>query len=253
MLDAVSAALTTQELLELKRRIKATTRRRRPRWPRSGWPSTSSSPRSERERGGLGPAPGVSRIFGLRGTGASMPIAHVNGADVHYTDTGAPPGKPDAADGGVRSWAPVQRLDVLPSGRGAEGRVPVRHHRLAQPGRVAGGPRRSRHGHPHARPRRPPRRARARRGALRGALDGRATSACGSPRGTRIVSGRSSCSTPMPEPRTPRSGEVPAAREHLPVRRPGSDPQADHSDHVRPHLSRGSTWAGRDRGMARPS
>ena len=26
-----------------------------------------------------------------------MPIAHVNGADVHYTDTGSPPGKPDAA------------------------------------------------------------------------------------------------------------------------------------------------------------
>ncbi len=26
-----------------------------------------------------------------------MPIAHVNGADVHYTDTGFPPGKPDAA------------------------------------------------------------------------------------------------------------------------------------------------------------
>lgn len=25
-----------------------------------------------------------------------MPIAHVNGADVHYTDTGTPPGKPDA-------------------------------------------------------------------------------------------------------------------------------------------------------------
>jgi len=25
-----------------------------------------------------------------------MPIAHVNGADVHYTDTGSPPGKPDA-------------------------------------------------------------------------------------------------------------------------------------------------------------
>ncbi len=25
-----------------------------------------------------------------------MPIAHVNGADVHYSDTGAPPGKPDA-------------------------------------------------------------------------------------------------------------------------------------------------------------
>ena len=26
-----------------------------------------------------------------------MPIAHVNGADVYYTDTGLPPGKPDAA------------------------------------------------------------------------------------------------------------------------------------------------------------
>ncbi len=26
-----------------------------------------------------------------------MPIAHINGADVHYTDTGLPPGKPDAA------------------------------------------------------------------------------------------------------------------------------------------------------------
>lgn len=26
-----------------------------------------------------------------------MPIAHVNGADVHYTDTGLPPGKPNAA------------------------------------------------------------------------------------------------------------------------------------------------------------
>ncbi len=26
-----------------------------------------------------------------------MPIAHVNGADVHYTDTGTPPGNPDAA------------------------------------------------------------------------------------------------------------------------------------------------------------
>ncbi|MGH3459489.1 alpha/beta fold hydrolase [Aeromicrobium sp.] len=25
-----------------------------------------------------------------------MPIAHVNGADIHYTDTGAPPGRPDA-------------------------------------------------------------------------------------------------------------------------------------------------------------
>jgi 3-oxoadipate enol-lactonase len=25
-----------------------------------------------------------------------MPIAHVNGADVHYTDTGGPPGRPDA-------------------------------------------------------------------------------------------------------------------------------------------------------------
>jgi 3-oxoadipate enol-lactonase len=26
-----------------------------------------------------------------------MPIAHVNGVDVHYTDTGTPPGRPDAA------------------------------------------------------------------------------------------------------------------------------------------------------------
>ena len=26
-----------------------------------------------------------------------MPIAHVNGADVHYTDSGVPPGRPDAA------------------------------------------------------------------------------------------------------------------------------------------------------------
>ena len=26
-----------------------------------------------------------------------MPIAHVNGADIYYTDTGSPPGKPDAA------------------------------------------------------------------------------------------------------------------------------------------------------------
>lgn len=83
----------------------------------------------------------------------------------------------------------------------------MRHDRLAQPRPVAGGSRRSRHGHPHARPRRPPRRDGAGLRPLRRTFDGRVRGhAAGSP--------------------SPGPGPVTDLDQHqCRTREPGHDPQ----------------------------
>ena len=169
-----------------------------------------------------------------------MPIAHVNGADVHYTDTGAPPGNPDAATvvfghGLLFSgWMFTHQVEALEDD----------YRCVTIDWRSQGKSPAARDGHDmdtltldlvalldelgldavHY------------VGLSMGGYVGMRFAARYPDRVLSLVAARHRCRAP----RTPKVSRYRHARQRLPAGRPGTAPQADRADHVRAHLPRRS-------------